>query len=232
MGKNSVLSALLRMLFPVRCAGCHAIVDAGTPFCPSCLATLPAIQPPLCPRCGRQRSDCSGHRLAYAYQACGAPFYYEGAIQEALVSFKFKEQKQYAQFFAQAMNRTLAKCFPDIAFDCMTVVPLHTNTYRDRRYNQSELLARAIAPHRGIAFEPHLLIKARDVAPQHTLKARQRIENVKGAFRVKEGACVSGKTILLCDDIQTTGATLHECAQCLLAAGAKAVYGICAATTR
>lgn len=113
--------------------------------------------------------------------------------------------------------------FPDTDFDCVSFVPVSRQTLKVRGFNQSELISRRLAKK---LFIPHreLLIKSRATLRQHYLSGEKRRQNPKGAFTLSENADVKNKTVLLCDDIKTTGSTLLACEKVLLEAGAKDVY--------
>jgi ComF family protein len=104
-------------------------------------------------------------------------------------------------------------------------VPLHYWRFVGRRYNQSALLAYALARHCGLPVLPDGLARIRPTRPQASLSRAQRQSNVKGAFSVtrRQAAKLTGKAVLLVDDVQTTSATVHECSRALLAGGAAAV---------
>ena len=102
----------------------------------------------------------------------------------------------------------------------------------ERGYNQSVLLAEELAKKSGIPTYAGVLAKKKDTKKQHDLGQKERQENLQGAFQVVDQKMVAGKTVLLCDDVYTTGATFHECARTLLADGARKVFCIAVATTR
>ena len=125
----------------------------------------------------------------------------------------------------------MAECvafeFGDVKFDVITCVPQTKKKRRKRGYNQSALLAKQISHELSVPFNELLLFKTRETADQHDLRGKDRLKNLKNAFAAENEDAVKDKTILLCDDIKTTGATLNECRKTLLKAGAKAV---CCAT--
>ena len=102
-------------------------------------------------------------------------------------------------------------------------VPLFTSRQKKRGYNQSELLARAFCQKTGFALDAKSLVRVRDTGSQTKLGRQERVSNMNGAFAVKKPAAVKGKTVLLIDDVATTGSTLEACAQALRSAGAKRV---------
>jgi len=150
---------------------------------------------------------------------------YEGALREAINLLKYHRIRR--------LSRPLAEFFfemhmPDV--DIVMPVPLHVKRLRDRGFNQSALLARYIAKKMNLSLDLNTLVRVRFTEPQVGLSARDRTENIKGAFRVVKGDTISNSDVLLVDDVITTGSTMKECAQQLIRAGAKGVY--CVALAR
>lgn len=111
-------------------------------------------------------------------------------------------------------------------YDLILAVPLHVRRVRQRGFNQSLLLARETGRIAGIGVSSGALIRHRWTVPQVGLDEKSRRENVRGAFKIKEPACIKDKTILLIDDVFTTGSTVNECAGVLMTGGARAVDAI------
>jgi ComF family protein len=153
---------------------------------------------------------------------------YEGLIKNSIKRFKFSHKKEYAYEFAKLITKTIEICFRNQKFDLITCVPLHKNRFKKRGYNQSELIAKEAAKSLGFQFEK-TIVKTKNNLPQHGLNFFKRQINVNGAYKAIRN--LSGKKILICDDIVTTGATLNECVSVLEAAGAK-VACACLAYTR
>jgi len=135
-------------------------------------------------------------------------------------------------FVDKAQAEAAGRDFDGIRFDLIACIPITKKQHKKRGYNQSWLLAAELGTLLGLPASQHLLLKPADIKPQHSLNAKERQANVLDAFCVQSDADVAGKTILLCDDIKTTGATLNEGAKTLLAAGAAEVYAVCAAAVR
>ena len=130
------------------------------------------------------------------------------------------------------MAASIRANLPGVAFDQITCVPMRTAKEKERGYNQSALLAQELSKLLEIPVHCHLLRKCADTPAQHELKGAERRGNVFGVFEVAKPELTQGKTILLCDDVKTTGATLDECAKMLKLAGAQEVYCACIAVTR
>jgi len=208
MGK--LTKRIADLLFPPRCAFCGRITE-GEGACPSCRDKLPYF------------TGTTGHKEFFS--RCTAAFRYEGVVRASLLRFKFGGRQScaaaYAPFVAEAVRRELGP------FDSVSWPPVSAKRKRQRGYDQAELLARATARCLGKEAAP-LLVKTRDTPKQSGLADRaKRRANVMGAYRVRDAEAVRGRTVLLIDDIVTTGATLSECARELLMAGAADV--VCAA---
>lgn len=208
---------LLDLLYPPRCAFCHAFLEtSGEGVCAQCKTGLPFAQ--------------NGGRQRFSFvRACVSPLTYEGDVRESLLRYKFGGATGYAKVYGRLVADTVRT---ELAgeYDLVTWVPLSRKRLRARGYDQARLLARSTAKELGLPLTP-TLVKQRNTQPQSgTGDAAKRRANIAGAYRMKNGADVTGKRILLMDDIVTTGATLSECARVLGKAGAEQV--VCATVAR
>lgn len=209
-----------RLFFPARCACCGCVIPAGELLCPGCGAGLPRVEEPVCPRCGRGRAWCVCDGRETAYERIVAPFYYEGAVRRGILRMKYGRHSTAAVGLADFMGETAARAYRELAFDCVTPVPMRPAEKRTRGFNQSALLAREIARRLAVPCR-ETLRKRTDTKPQHRCAAGERRQNVRGVYEALPGK--PGRVILLVDDVVTTGATLDECARALRAAGAETV---------
>lgn len=154
-----------------------------------------------------------------------APYEYTGALRQVILDFKFKNCHAYASLFAEMMREYVASYGIWEDFDYVIPVPLHESRLRERGYNQSELLAAYIAEQTGVPMRTDLLRRNRATKRQSSLKRYDRVLNVRGAFECETD--ITGRNIILFDDICTTGNTLQACAEALKSAGAE---NICALT--
>jgi ComF family protein len=148
---------------------------------------------------------------------------YEGPLRKAIQGWKYEGKAHLTPIFEAWMVRCFFKHWEPAAMDLLVPVPLHPRRLRERGFNQALLLARALSRHTGIPYRKRLLQKERHTVPQVSLSGTEREKGVKGTFTVLERETVKEKTILLIDDVYTTGATVNECARVLLARGAKRV---------
>jgi len=175
-----------------------------------------------CPICGKEGGFCETCRDALREQRAGgdSAFYYGSIVKDMIHRLKFGDQPYLAKIMAELMDEEL-----ELSGELITCVPLHKKRRRQRGYNQSEDIAREISHITGIPFR-NLLRRIRNTSPQSLLKKRtDRLNNIRDAF-VPLDRDVSGKHILLVDDVITTGATIGECRRILLEAGAASVRRI------
>lgn len=151
-----------------------------------------------------------------------AVWYYGGRIRFDLLSLKFHRKASLAKPLGLAMAQRVAQAFPTVSFDCVTFVPMTADDLRERSFNQSALLAQWVARAFFIQCSA-LLQKVRATPGQHTLNQTERLANLEHAF-APTALVQPGSTVLLVDDIKTTGTTLRRCRDTLLEAGVKEVY--------
>lgn len=237
----------LNLLYPTTCPVCKGKDNSlNRPYfslCNYCWERIEFLKPPQCPRCGKpfpseislSRSPdhlCSECRETKTYfDKAIALGTYEGTLAEAIHLFKYKGKKGLGRPFGKVMsdyinsNNFIFHAEP-VEARSLTIlpVPLHPRRLREREFNQSLLLAREIAKALSIPFIPDNLLRLRWTRPQIELKGEERLTNVKGAFGLKKPMEIEGKSLLLIDDVYTTGATVRECSKVLKKAGAEKVY--------
>lgn len=213
------MNKLLEWLFPPKCMLCGKVLGDDQEICMDCRQkVLLNTAPP--------RLDKGAF-----FEKAAAGLWYEKDVRKAVQGLKYREKQSYARPLARVMAYAYEHKLGE-AVDCITFVPTNPSTLRERGYNQAELLARELA---GFVDKPCLpmLEKTRETRPMHGLRPEERRANVLGAYRLCcDASQVSGKRILLADDILTTGATLSECARTLKMAGGDKVFCLCAAAAR
>ena len=221
---------ILRAFFPDRCPVCdRAIADNG-PLCPDCAGLrIPAARGAKCDVCGLPPKECVCGRQLY-YEKAAFPFFYRNAVRGSLQKLKFRNRVDLAAAFSAEMARAARERGITEDADVVTFIPARRSSVFWRGYNQAELLARGVAKETGLPFEA-LLYKCEKTEKQHDLRMARRRGNVLGAFEPVPGAepRIEGKTVVLVDDILTTGNTTNEAAKTLLIFGAEKVYVLCAA---
>jgi len=226
--------AVAVLLAPI-CAACRRPLDQPTrgAVCPACWASIVPITPPccrtcgdplptwrvlsvshaLCPRCRRRTP------LVSLARAIGP---YEGTLRAIVHALKYDGRPTIAKHLAARMRASGADVLDGA--DLVVAVPLHRSRERTRGFNQ----ARELGRHLGLPLA-EALVRTRRTASQADLPAARRHANVRGAFAWRPRAAVNGRTIVLVDDVSTTGATLNACARVLLDAGAADVRALTAA---
>ncbi len=225
------LKRISRIFFPDKCSICRQLIPFHQDFCHCQGEEMIAIGNDICFGCGKEKSDCcckAPNNIILSHLA--SVYSYEAMAKTKLHSFKFNGKKALGSEFSLSMSERVAVVFPEIDFDLVTFVPADKISLRERGYNQSEILARGVAGHLFLPVE-NLLTKTQHTKNQHHLSSKERTENLVGKIRFTSDYDIKGKTVLLCDDVKTTGATLNECSKVLLNAGAKDVYCITFAVT-
>ncbi len=228
---GGALRLALDAVLPPLCLSCRAIVSAPGSLCPACWQAITFLAPPLCAACGLPFeleagpgaicAACAGG--AAPYRRARAVFRYDDSSKPLVLRFKHADRLEGAPAFARWMARAGAELVADA--DLVAPVPLHRWRLLARRYNQAALLAVALGREAGLASVPDLLLRRRPTPSMGRMNRRERELNVKGAFTLAPGraAAIAGRTVLLVDDVFTTGATVGECARVLRKAGAAAV---------
>lgn len=241
---RSPVDALTCALLPASCALCGFSLPrlSSAPICDVCWTEFPTGSGAVCVRCGDSLMEpgtppdcglCRACRLvpppferAVAYGA------YQGRMRDAVHALKYGRLLPVARGLGQMLAKAIAGMAGEAPAEMLVVpVPLHRSKYAQRGFNQARLLAREALrflsrshPAWRLTLAPGTLMRLRVTASQAGLTPRQRRENVRGAFSVSDAAAVTGRHVLLIDDIMTTGATARAAAQALMRAGAKSVW--------
>lgn len=236
---HQVLSPFLDILFPPLCHLCKAFIpDAGEiHLCADCLAQTAPISSPLCPVCGAPfMTDGGIDHLCSAcsafhphFTAAQAAMVFDGTVRELIHRFKYDRKVQLRRPLGLIAAGHLGSFRADHSPDLIIPVPLHARRLKERGFNQALLLGEVIARRWGVPLSRSNLRRVRWTAPQITLSAAERADNVRNAFAVKHPSALKGKRIMLLDDVYTTGSTVRECAKTLKGAGAEAVFVACVA---
>ena len=225
------LKLLISAILPQRCLWCGRLVSADKTACDSCAVNLPEISGEICEKCGREKKVCNCRGKENYFDGIVAPFYYSGAVKKGIHRFKFRNRKLSAGQFGAEMCKAIKKRYGDIKFDIVLPVPMTEKAVKARTYNQSELLAKEISNKLDIRYSNDILYKLYETKKQHLLNYYLRKGNLTGVFDVRNSDEIKNKTVLLVDDISTTGETLNECSKMLWLNGASAVYCVTLALT-
>jgi len=210
--KENLWNRFLNLFFPRRCACCKQVIAEGA-LCESCLPSLKTLHSPVIP--------CES-----PLDGLTAVFYYSGAGAALMREFKFHRQFQCYQLLLQeTFENQIDELYQKFNYSTIIPVPMYIDAKRKRGFNQSEYIASRLAKSMSLPYQPSAIKKIRSNKVQHHLSKAERAQNVKNVYKVELPHTVADKTVLLVDDITTTGATLQECAAVLKAAGAAKVYG-------
>jgi ComF family protein len=227
-----LLDGLLYLIYPARCFGCGELLSGSIrDFCPRCRTAMLADPVSACPRCGltigpftsveNGCSHCRNRSLPFSSILRLGP--YEGVRRELILRMKHATGEMVAEAVGEILGVELAPRLRSAQATAVIPIPLHWRRRLQRGYNQSEVLAHALACRLGVPLRPRWLRRIRNTPHQTGQSAAARQENVRGAFRASGGRHLRGQTILLVDDVLTTGSTCIEAASVLRAAGAKGV---------
>lgn len=223
---------LVTIVFPKRCKYCGKIISLNDVICNSCKTDLPRINGKICKHCGFNKKDCTCRKRRNYYSSVIAPFYYEKAIRRLVNRMKFLSKKHMCIDMSEEMAVTIKREYKDISFDFLTYVPMTRESIKKREFNQAEVLATNLSKLLGIECKATLSICENNTNSQHFKGGFERASNAFGKIDVLDRNLISGKTILLIDDIKTTGATLNECAKVLRIFGAEEVFASTYAISR
>lgn len=225
-------STVFQFFLPPQCPCCERFSEEGKQgFCSNCLSQIRWIEPPFCSICGipfisrevetHPCGACVTHRKYFTIaRALGA---FEGSFQEAIHRWKYEGKTYLTPFFADWMAEGLNRHWEFGSLDLLIPVPLHTRRLRERGFNQALLLVRELSRRTGIPYRKSILQKKKSTIPQVNLSGAEREKELRGTFRVIGKEELSGLSVLLIDDVYTTGATVNECSKVLLRGGAKKV---------
>jgi ComF family protein len=222
---------LADLVMPPVCLACHVSIDGHDALCARCWRSVSFIRPPLCDRLGLPMPYDTGGIIVSAAATADPPDFdraravahYSGAMRELIRSFKFRDRHDCRRL----LGRWLAEAGRDLLPGAEVVVPVPLNRWRllSRRFNQAALLAQDLSRATGLAYAPLALERTRATASQVGKTREQRRLNVRGAFHVPSGhrTAIDGRSVILVDDVITTGATANAAARALKRAGAARV---------
>lgn len=226
-----ILQALFGFVLPLRCLACGLEIEKGF-LCSNCLNYLPIARSPRCVRCGRpvkKKDICSFCKHGTSLDHGRSWLLFIPPVDSIIHSFKYRRMSNISRLLGRAMASIVQSDHVLKGADIITPVPLFWWKQLQRTYNQASLLSAVISEECHI---PHreLLKRIRFTRTQTRLDDAARRKNVAGAFSLQHGD-IENKTIILVDDVMTTGATMNECARVLKTAGAREVYSCVAAIT-
>lgn len=230
----AVLKPLVDLVLPPRCPGCGVLVQDDLQFCGACWNTLRFISDPACASCGKPFAQGRDADLVCAECLAHPPLHdgikavvlYDDLSRSIVLRLKHGGKIGLARLVARHLERHLPEDMRDVV---LVPVPLHRWRLWRRGFNQSILIARALAAKRALRVETHVLRRIRATPPLKGMTRQQRSVAVRGVFEIpaSERARIAGRHVLLVDDVYTTGATANACVRLLKKAGAARVTIYC-----
>lgn len=220
---------LLDLVYPRRCPVCDkAVKPFGSLICDECVGKIKYVKAPYCQKCGKELKDKRAffcHDCAHKehkYDRGMALFSYPGAA-ESIYRFKYRGRQEYAAYYAQCMAYVLGEKILSLHPDAFVPVPIHVSKKRTRGYNQAEALAEELGKILNVPVNTKLIKRIRKTVPMKELSVEERQNNLKKAFKICHND-VKLSTIVIIDDIYTTGSTIDAMAHKLRQAGIKHIY--------
>lgn len=217
---RNLLEKVLDLIFPPKCGFCGEITSDKQFVCENCYNLSIQKYTNRCKLCGKiaygeMCVECQNKTIYYDELIFCSE--YTDEIKHKIHLYKFKDKKHYYHFFTELLYRKTK----GVRTDYIVSVPISKERYKERGYNQSELIAKKLSKLLEIPYIPNLLIKTRDTKRQSMQNFKMRKESVKNVFEVADNIDVGGSALLLIDDIFTTGSTVNECSKVLKKAGSK-----------
>lgn len=230
----SIINSILGMFFTNTCPLCgRTIAFNAKGACKECSDKIKYVREPRCEKCGRPLDDmeqilcaeCTKRKHRFDAGVC--IYEYSGQIKESIYEFKYKNRREYADFYASETAKIYGKLLKQWNLDAIIPVPIHKDREIERGYNQATEFGQALARLTGIPIRKKVLIRTKKTERQKELTDIMRYLNLKNAFSVDRNAMEGLRNILIVDDIYTTGSTVDACSSILKKAGAHKVYFLC-----
>ena len=235
------------MLYPPKCPVCDEILSGGVKdflddekikgvnawICDTCRDNLSIIKSPICLKCGQSIddkrvqycADCA--RYEHSFDEGRALWNFSLDARRILLKFKYASRRDYGYFISKELYNHYAHWIKSKSIDCIIPIPISKKRYRQRGYNQAQLIARPLGKMLGIPVRSDILLRKKNTIRQKELSRVQRKNNLKNAFFISQDV-VNLRGVLLIDDIFTTGSTLDAAAEILKCGGVHSVYTLCA----
>lgn len=231
MAGGKLFGEIMKTVFPDRCCLCGRVTRLEDGVCRNCRKAEISVEEPVCKTCGRGFEYCTCREGRF-FSGIGAPFYYTGPVRNGIGAYKFRHKRARAEMFTLHMARSVTGLFPEVDFDCVVSVPLSESKRKSAEYDHAAVLACELAERLNVPYIENGIIKIFETQDQHFLSGVMKKGNVFGVFDIPDPERFKGKTVLLCDDVCTSGNTLNECAKMLYLADAAEIYCAVVAVTK
>lgn len=224
-----IIDRMLGALYPQRCPVCDRCLPYGQNVCVDCENVLKRVEPPRCIICGKHITAESGRALCYDCSVrihefdSGISLYEYAEMSDIIYAFKNGNRPEYGAKFAHEIVTYLGNVLKNYNAECLIPIPLHEDKMKVRGYNQSLLLAKGLSRELSIPVRNDILFRISNTSQQKKLNNEQRQENVKKAFHMVQNG-VKLKSVILVDDVYTTGNTMDAAAYALKRGGVEEVH--------
>lgn len=213
---NRWLAPLITFVFPAKCRRCEIPMGVGQVhyLCDACWEQIECLKPPWCQICGLPGwsaicTDCRARPPLFRRLRTIA--FYEPTLREAIHLMKYEKKQIISEHLIQLLQAHLPEDLGSTDYDFLLPIPLHTNRFRQRGFNQSEQIAQGVAQVWDVPVRTDILARIRDTAPLSRLNSHaERMKNITGAFEIQSPDLIQNRKLLLIDDIFTTGTTINE----------------------
>lgn len=225
---KKIKEKFLNLLYPPRCPACNRILeDKRRSICPECEQAFHPVSENYCMKCGRPVEETEEYCLQCRqkdrkFSQGRGVFLYNTQMKQSLLRYKFYGSREYGRYYAESICRYAGEDIKRWKPDVIVPVPMHRRKVKMRGFNQAEDLAERIGVFMGLPVAEDIIYKVKETRSQKKLDAKDRKKNLQDAFRMAYP--VNGLTILVVDDVYTTGSTMETIAKCLLESGAKKVF--------
>ena len=217
---------LTYLFFPNRCPVCNTIIEFNKEYCEACDLSIPRIPDNILSLWSHCRNLRKFANIKLYFDGYIAPYYNEDGGKAIVYNYKLGKRIELADLISDEMFEVYNKYYKDIDFDFICGIPMPRLKRISSEFDHVDVLCEKLSSKTKIPYL-YALKQIKPKLPQHSLSATERFKNVKGIYSIDDIE-TKNKTILLVDDISTTGASLNECAKILKRSGAKSVYCICA----
>lgn len=235
---RKIKNIIINSLYPPVCPVCEKVIDKKQLICEKCKNEIALVKEPTCVKCGKPLNtndklyckDCN--KKIHIYDKSLAVFEYTKGFKATMYRFKYSNAREYGKFFAKVANDIYGSQLKQWDIQVIIPVPLYKKKEVTRGYNQAKVFGKALSHVTGIPLEDKLIIRRKSTVPQKELSDEMRRINLEKAFAVEKQKAIGYTSVLLVDDIYTTGSTLDACAKVLKASGIKKVYCMCVSIGR
>lgn len=223
---KEAVKLVLGLLYPNTCPLCDRL--SLEPVCAQCQKEIPFIKEPRCMKCGKEldqdwREYCGDCARTSHYYERGLSLWNHHQVQSSIYRYKYKNRRVYAEFYAKTMAEQFESILKQWEIDLIIPIPLYKKRKKERGYNQAELLANKLGDYLGIPVNKKSLMRIRETKDQKSLSKKERKQNLNGAYALQSDF-EPVHTVLLVDDVYTTGATIDSAAKKLKERGVQKVY--------